>query len=700
MKIWLADLTYTQATVASDVVPAAIGMLAEYLHYRDKSLRVDKLIKYPEDLIKCVEVDAPDIIGFSNYVWNSTLSLSFAMSLKEVFPNLTIIFGGPNFPDNPIEQEDYLLEHDCIDFYVAREGEHGFYSLVKQLCDIGAESIKAKGVQIDGVSYTTSRGRIVCGPTNRLPALEEIPSPYLNGSLDEFLDGRLMPVVQTARGCPFTCTFCTEGLDYWNKVRHKDQTTVNGELQYIAGKMAVLPDAKRRLDLLIADSNFGMFREDIETCRQIGELQETHGYPNYINVATGKNRKERVLEAAKLVKGAMKFAGSVQSLDPEVQKNIKRSNISAEGILEMAMQSNEAGANSYSEVILGLPGDTLEKHRSTLRSLVEARFNTISMYTLMMLMGTELGSPETRARFSMGTRYRVIPRCFGSYELCGKTINSVEIEEVCVSNSTLSFEDYLSCRRVNLFVNILYNDAIFEELFVVLKTLDISVWDWIEEASNHDPGSVLSTIVNNFLDETRAELWESKEELESYVNTNKNMDRYFSGELGGNLIFKYKAITLIEAFDELVDIARMAALNLIEKKFVHQIDVMQVLAKLVNEVMVYKSAQVCGIFNGPSTVKIKLGTDIKALTSAKSLRDLLLSVREEREAEFSHDRNQLDILESYGKLFGKDIKGVTRTLSRVYLKRLFRSENDETTKEILLINRARQGACQTASMVS
>ena len=30
MKIWLADLTYTQQSIASDVVPAGIGMTAEY----------------------------------------------------------------------------------------------------------------------------------------------------------------------------------------------------------------------------------------------------------------------------------------------------------------------------------------------------------------------------------------------------------------------------------------------------------------------------------------------------------------------------------------------------------------------------------------------------------------------------------------------------------------------------------------------
>ena len=53
----------------------------------------------------------------------------------------------------------------------------------------------------------------------RIMDLSQIPSPYLSNRLDEFLDGKLLPITQTNRGCPFTCTFCTEGQGYWTKVK-------------------------------------------------------------------------------------------------------------------------------------------------------------------------------------------------------------------------------------------------------------------------------------------------------------------------------------------------------------------------------------------------------------------------------------------------------------------------------------------------
>ena len=50
----------------------------------------------------------------------------------------------------------------------------------------------------------------------------EIPSPYLDGILDEFLDDGLVPIVQTMRGCPYHCHFCVSGATEWNAMRGFD----------------------------------------------------------------------------------------------------------------------------------------------------------------------------------------------------------------------------------------------------------------------------------------------------------------------------------------------------------------------------------------------------------------------------------------------------------------------------------------------
>ena len=191
----------------------------------------------------------------------------------------------------------------------------------------------------------------------RIKDLEEIPSPYLSGALDEFLDGKLLPVIQTNRGCPFTA-LSVQRDKRSEFVRRKDSQTIQDELNYISSKLSNLPSEKEGICYI--DSNFGMYKEDIDICKKISEIQNKTSWPSYINVATGKNNKERVLEASKIVNGAINLAGSVQTLNEKVQKNIKRSNISKTQILDLAQQSKLLGADSYSELILALPGETKE----------------------------------------------------------------------------------------------------------------------------------------------------------------------------------------------------------------------------------------------------------------------------------------------------------------------------------------------------
>ena len=51
-----------------------------------------------------------------------------------------------------------------------------------------------------------------------------------------------------------------------------------------------------RNDLWLVDSNFGMYTQDLDTCKAIANCQEKYGWPEYIQCDTGKNNKTRVLD--------------------------------------------------------------------------------------------------------------------------------------------------------------------------------------------------------------------------------------------------------------------------------------------------------------------------------------------------------------------------------------------------------------------
>ena len=66
-----------------------------------------------------------------------------------------------------------------------------------------------------------------------------IPSIYLSGMLDKYLNGKYIPAFETARGCPYLCTFCDQGLDA-SKITAFSTKRLAEEMMYVGEKMSKL----------------------------------------------------------------------------------------------------------------------------------------------------------------------------------------------------------------------------------------------------------------------------------------------------------------------------------------------------------------------------------------------------------------------------------------------------------------------------
>ncbi|MGP3948547.1 B12-binding domain-containing radical SAM protein [Streptomyces sp. 7N604] len=273
LTVWLADLTYTQQAISAETMPQAVAGLATYAATKVDLVHPVRVFKYPEALADALEQDGPpDVIGFSHYIWNSQLSLVFAELIKRRFPCMTVVFGGPHYPLRLQEQTEFWRERLAgkVDFYVDGEGEVAFCDLLLTLNGGGRAEMRGS---IPGVHRMDRDGTFYASPPRpRIHDLSDVPSPYTLGLMDEFFDGKLVPTVQTNRGCPFKCTFCQEGTAYFQKVAKKNPEHIRAELHYIGRRMKPLVEAgTARNELLITDSNFGMYPEDHETCQVIAE---------------------------------------------------------------------------------------------------------------------------------------------------------------------------------------------------------------------------------------------------------------------------------------------------------------------------------------------------------------------------------------------------------------------------------------------
>jgi len=548
LKIYLGDLTYITVTLATEAFPLNVGYIASYC----KKLFGDDveitLFKYIDEIDKAVNENPPDILGLSNYCWSHNVSYEIFKMCKKTNPNVVTIWGGPNFPIDFPSQKKFMEHYKEVDIYVPTEGETGFSNVVKKVLESNSiDEVKQQITQspIDGCISRNEQGQIQYTiPTVRISSLDEIPSPYLNGMMDKFFDGKLTPMLQTNRGCPFHCTFCTDGRDEVNKVNNFSTARVQSEIQYIAEHIP-----KNTHSLHISDLNFGMYPRDIEICESLVKIQEEFDYPKYIKCTTGKNQKDKIIKAIKRLNSSLRVTMSVQSLDSNVLNNIRRDNISVDHMLALYPAIKEADLQTTSEVILGLPGETYSNHIQTLRDLIRAKMDEIVVHTCMLLDGSEMNLPEERKKWGMKTKFRVLQRDFAELS-SGKKV--IEYEEVVVSSNTMTFEEYIDLRNLAFIIFVTNQGIVFEPVQKLLREQDIDVFELYYRMLTNKKNSPENTqkVIEQFKQATIDELWDSPQELLENFQKDFEYKKLLNGEAGTNVLYHHKAVVISEYMDD------------------------------------------------------------------------------------------------------------------------------------------------------
>ncbi len=597
LKIYLCDLTYDTIVLVSDTIPINIGFIGSYINKKfGKDVEIS-LFKYPDEAIQEIKSSPPDMIGLSNYSWNSNLSEYIASIAKKVNPNIVTIQGGTNFPYHENLQKDFLLTRPNTDIYTILEGERSCSNIVKRILENNYDRKKIFEKPIDGCifidpeSYKSKNKTIIKGAIlERIKDLDEIPSPYLTGILDKFFDGRLTPFIETNRGCPFTCSFCHTGNHYFHKLNKFSEDRVKNEIEYIGKKVSKLGIT----NLHLADVNFGMYPTDKKTCEFLMESKKKYGWPLQIMGTTGKNSKERVIEVTKIIGDMFEVTMAMQSLDEQVLKNIERPNIKLDHMIEVNNNLRDEGKVSGAELILPLPGETKESFIKGLNSILNSNVSMVCIYTLMMLYGTKFKDPKYRKQFGYKVKFRIVPLDFGEYE--GQKI--FEYEEAGVETKDLSFDEYLFLRSLALLVESLHNGKPFNEFFQYAKLFNIQpatmmkiLYDNISSAPNK-----IRTIMNDFNKETKNELWSSEKELIDYYRKDENYLKLKNGEVGGNLIYKYKSKNIIEASADWIDFFEKQILKAVKQKF-QKADSIKIAKSEISEISNFCRLKINGLLN-------------------------------------------------------------------------------------------------------
>jgi putative methyltransferase len=424
-------------------LPYSAGVLWSYVTTSEKvknNYELDKLVWLRDNLDETLEsIIDNDVVAFSTYIWNKNYNYALARKLKEANPKCIIIFGGPELP---ITKKNIFEKFPFIDYVVKGEGEITFRRLLEGLVD-GSDLMNIPGLLMNRETL------IDTGESIRIMDLGMIPSPYLTGVFDKLIaetkDVEWNATLETNRGCPYQCTFCDWGSLTYNKVKKFELDRVFAELEWIG---------KNKCGFVsITDANFGMFVErDNAIADKLLEVQAKYGYPYTFSVAWAKNQKAEVFDIVfKLIKSPKFNQGltvSVQSMDLDVLENIKRRNLDQHKISDIFALCDKNNVPVYTEVILGLPGESKESWRRGFWKLFDAGNHTgITILQAQMLENAEMNLSQ-KEEFKIQS----IP----VYDYMSGSYNYDELQEhvdVVIATKDLPFEDMLDSHIFSWYIN-------------------------------------------------------------------------------------------------------------------------------------------------------------------------------------------------------------------------------------------------------
>lgn len=392
MKILLVQPNFSQGPKELNAyyLPYSIGVIWAYALQSDivktkydlvdiiwKRHRIDEIYNQYADV---------DVVAFSTYVWNKNWSFELAKKIKSINPNCITIFGGPEIP---IESPTIFDDYPFMDYVVKLEGEYVFKELLEDFSN--AENIP-------GLLINKSGKLIDTGNAVRINDLNDIPSPYLEGVFDKIIadnpEVEWNSTLETNRGCPYACTFCDWGSLTYSKVKKFDLERVFAELEWMA---------KHKCGYVsVTDANFGIFLErDNMIADKLLEMQETYGYPYTFSVTWAKNQKDGVIDIVRKLTQSSGFnqglTVSVQSMNLDVLENIKRKNLDQHKIEEIFKICQERNIPTYTELILGLPGETLESWKNNFWELFDAgAHHGLNIFQAQLLENAEMNVQQVK----------------------------------------------------------------------------------------------------------------------------------------------------------------------------------------------------------------------------------------------------------------------------------------------------------------
>ncbi|MDH3972690.1 MAG: radical SAM protein [Deltaproteobacteria bacterium] len=538
-------------------MPYSIGLLQAYAL---------KYLKNPDDfefllpLFKrisvndaCSSLQKADIVFFSMYLWNTSISLEIARMLKKKNPDIVTVFGGPQVPSNAKNLEVFMKSSPFIDLGCFGEGEIPFLKTLQNYDTRKWENVPSMGF------VDPEKGLVITEEAERIMDLDEIPSPYLDGVFDPLMkvnpDVNWSIMWETNRGCPFSCAFCAWGANSKNKLYRYGMDRLKSEIDWFG---------KKSIDFVFCcDANFGILDRDMDIVRYVACSKKTCGYPQVFSVQNTKNSSERIFDMQRLLSeyGLQKGVNlALQTVNEESLESIRRANISNQVFEELQNLFAREGIPTFSDIILGLPRESYESFTKGVAEVIESgQYNNIQFINLTILENTEMADYEYQKKYGLTLQESRIIYHHGT----------VEVEEIpekqflVVGSDSMPKSDWINSRVYSWIVSLLFFDKLLQIPILILnKVYNLNFKDIFELFMTNDQSYPLFSELNSILRDKAKDIqrggteyvpskewlniwWPIDEYLFIYLSLNNKLDLFYreAEKLINALLKEQKAVS-------------------------------------------------------------------------------------------------------------------------------------------------------------
>ena len=232
--------------------------------------------------------------------------------------------------------------------------------------------------------------------------------------------------------------------------------------------------SKKKIEFIFCcDANFGILKRDIDIAKYASTKKLLTGYPKALSVQNTKNATERAYITQKILADSGLNKGvtlSMQSLDEHTLLNIKRDNISLNTYEDLQTRFTRDGVPTYSDLILGLPGETYCSFTEGVSRLIEnGQHNRIQFNNLSILPNSEMGDESYQKNFQMETVDTNILNMHGSF--AQDDFGVPEKQKLVISTSSLPKKEWVKVRAFSWMTAFLYFNKIIQIPIIIFNHL-------------------------------------------------------------------------------------------------------------------------------------------------------------------------------------------------------------------------------------